>query len=95
MQPSFPKVYVRHDEIFVKSSIIHQQHRKNLEGKVIVKFYVDIDGTIKNPVVLKDGVGGGDYSCEAIRIVKVYAKMDSRNSKGKPVKVYLRFANYF
>ena len=30
-----------------------------LEGKVIVKFYIDTDGTVREPAVLKDGVGGG------------------------------------
>lgn len=32
-------------------------HENGLEGKVIVKFYIDTDGTVREPAVLKDGVG--------------------------------------
>lgn len=58
-----------------------------LEGKVLVKFYIDIDGTIKEPVVLKDAIGGG-ASAEAIRLVKSMPKWEPGTQNGKPVKVY-------
>jgi protein TonB len=58
-----------------------------LEGKVIVKFYVDTDGTVREPTVLKDGVGGG-CGDEAIRVVKAMPKWTPGSQRGKPVKVY-------
>lgn len=74
---------------FINRSLIYPRtaQENKLEGKVIVKFYVDIDGTIKNPVVLKDGVGGGAAD-EAIRIVKSMPKWIPGSQKGKLVRVY-------
>jgi protein TonB len=59
----------------------------NLEGKVVVKFTVDRDGSIKDPVVLKDGVGGG-CADEAIRVIKSMPKWTPGLQRGNPVKVY-------
>jgi protein TonB len=58
-----------------------------LEGRVIVKFYIDRDGTVRDPVVLKDNVGGG-CGDEAIRVVKSMPKWSPGSQRGKPVKVY-------
>lgn len=58
-----------------------------LEGKVIVKFYVDTDGTVRDPQVLKDGVGGGAGD-EAIRVIKTMPKWSPGSQRGKSVKVY-------
>ncbi|HNI31448.1 MAG TPA: energy transducer TonB, partial [Chitinophagales bacterium] len=58
-----------------------------LEGKVIVKFYIDTDGTVKDPTVLKDNVGGG-CGDEAIRVVKAMPKWTPGSQRGKAVKVY-------
>lgn len=59
----------------------------SLEGKVIIKFYVDTDGSVKDPVVLKDAVGGGCAE-EALRIVKSMPKWKPGYDRGKAVKVY-------
>ena len=58
-----------------------------LEGKVTVKFTVDKDGSIKDPIVLKDGVGGG-CADEAIRVIKTMPKWSPGLQRGNPVKVY-------
>lgn len=58
-----------------------------LEGKVIVKFFVDTDGSVKDPVVLKDGVGGGSAE-EAVRVIKKMPKWTPGTQRGKPVRVY-------
>jgi len=62
-------------------------NENGLEGKVIVKFYVDKDGTVREPVILKDGVGGGCGE-EAIRVVKAMPKWTPGLQRGNPVKVY-------
>lgn len=59
----------------------------NLEGKVIVKFYVDVDGSVRNPEILKDGVGGG-CADEAMRVVKAMPKWTPGTQRGKKVKVF-------
>ena len=61
--------------------------KNKLEGKVIVKFYIDIDGFVKEPFVLQDGVGGGAAE-EAIRLVSSMPKWKPGTQGGKPVKVY-------
>lgn len=58
-----------------------------LEGKVVVKFTVDKDGSIKDPIILKDGVGGG-CADEAIRVIKSMPKWSPGLQRGNPVKVY-------
>lgn len=58
-----------------------------LEGKVFVKFYIDIDGTAQNPVVIKDNVGGGCAE-EALKVIKNMPKWSPGMQKGEPVKVY-------
>jgi protein TonB len=58
-----------------------------LSGKVVVKFYIDVDGSVKDPVVLKDNVGGG-CGDEAIRVIKAMPKWSPGSQRGKTVKVY-------
>ncbi len=61
--------------------------KNKLEGKVKVKFYIDIDGYVKEPFILNDGVGGGAAE-EAIRLVSSMPKWTPGTQGGKPVKVY-------
>lgn len=74
---------------YINKNLIYPKLAKenNLEGKVLVKFYIDIDGSIKGAQVLKDGVGGGATE-EAIRLVNNMPKWTPGTQRGKPVKVY-------
>ena len=88
LQPSFPGGIVEMKKFISKNLVYPKKARENgLEGKVVVKFYIDIDGSIKEPVVLKDGVGGG-ADVEAIKLVKKMPKWSPGIDRGKPVKVY-------
>ena len=58
-----------------------------LEGKVIVKFYVDEFGKIRNPIIIRDGVGGG-ASEEALRIINEMPLWIPGMQNWKKVKVY-------
>lgn len=62
-----------------------QARRKGIEGKAIVQFYVDKDGTISD-VELLQGVGGGCDE-EAIRVVKESPKWTAAVHRGQKVKV--------
>ena len=89
IMPAFPDGGVPALMHFLQKNIRYpiEAAEKGLEGKVIVKFYLDTDGSVKDPVVIKDGVGGG-CADEAIRVVKSMPKWTPGFQKGKPVKVY-------
>ncbi|MBO6793386.1 MAG: energy transducer TonB [Balneolaceae bacterium] len=55
-----------------------------IEGRVVVQFVVDKEGTVVNPVVMR-GIGGGCDE-EAIRAVKL-AKFQPGMQRGRPVAV--------
>lgn len=75
--------------LFLQKNIIYPDvaRDKGLEGKVIVKYYIDVDGSVKDPFILMDGVGGG-CGDEAIRVVKLLPKWKPGSQNGKIVKVY-------
>lgn len=74
---------------YLKNNLQYPAHAKEygLEGKVIVKFIIDKDGSVLEPVILKDAVGGGAGD-EAIRLVKAMPKWTHGSQRGKPVRVY-------
>lgn len=88
VMPTFPGGPTELVKFLYKNIKYPSLARENgLEGKVIVKFYVDVDGTVREPVVLKDGVGGGCAE-EAVRVCKSMPKWSPGSQRGKNVKVY-------
>lgn len=88
ISPSFPGGVVELIKYLQKNTHYPSLARENgLSGTVIVKFYIDIDGSIKEPVVIKDGVGGG-CSNEAILVIKSMPKWTPGSINGRTVKVY-------
>ncbi len=61
---------------------------KGLQGKVIVKFIIDVDGTVIDQEILKNGTGSPELGEEAMRVVLQMPKWIPGTQKGKPVKVY-------
>lgn len=58
---------------------------KNIQGKILVEFIIDSDGTLGNIKVLRDiGHGTGE---EAIRVLKKSPKWIPGKQDGKPVRV--------
>ena len=88
VMPSYPGGIVELLK-FIQSNIKYPElaKKKKLEGKVIVKFYIDTDGSVKNPILLKDGVGGGTGD-EAIRVILSMPKWNTAIQNEKPVKAY-------
>lgn len=86
--PSFPNgkdalmKYLR-DNIHPYSSDIENGG----SGKVIIRFYVDTDGTVKNPEVIKDGIGGRCGEA-ALYAIKKMPKWKPGLQNGTPVKVF-------
>ena len=60
--------------------------KKNIEGKVFVKFVVEADGSITNITVLK-GVNE-ELDNEAIRVIKNMPKWNPGKDDGVPIRVY-------
>ena len=56
-------------------------------GKVVLRFYIDTDGSVRNPEIIKDGIGGrcGEV---AISAIKKMPKWKPGMQNGTPVKVY-------
>ncbi|MDW8287053.1 MAG: energy transducer TonB [Flammeovirgaceae bacterium] len=61
-----------------------QARRMNIEGKVVVQFVVDKDGSLTDIKVLR-GIGGGCDE-EAVRVLQKAAKWKPGKQRGKPVK---------
>lgn len=58
----------------------------NIEGRVIIQFVVNEDGSIGNAII-KKGIGGGCNE-EALRVVNTMPKWKPGMQNGKPLKVY-------
>jgi len=88
VMPSFPGGPAELMKYLSKNINYPSLARENgLEGKVIVNFYVDTDGAIKNPTIVKDPVGGGCAE-EALRVIKAMPKWSPGLQNGMPAKVY-------
>jgi TonB family protein len=88
IMPSFPGGGAELMKFLAKNTTYPVEARnKGLEGKVVVKFYIDIDGSIKDIKIVKDPVG---YGCaeEAIRVIKLMPKWTPGMQDGVPAKVY-------
>ena len=61
-----------------------------IEGTVVIRFYVDEQGQVQSPEILKE-IGGG-CGKEALRVVKKMSDLPDRwipgKQRGRPVKVY-------
>jgi periplasmic protein TonB len=77
----------------------HQMHypdtarKYNIEGRVLVKFVVNEDGTISDCTVEK-GIGGGCDE-EALRVIKSLPPWNPGIQDGKAVKVYFTIGLVF
>lgn len=58
--------------------------RMNIEGKVLIEFVINVDGTLSNVTVLK-GIGGG-CDQEAARVVSLSHQWNPAKQKGIPVQ---------
>ena len=61
-------------------------YENNIQGRVIVQFVVDKDGSITNVQVAQSG-GDPSLDKEAVRVVKAMPKWRPGMQKGKPVRV--------
>lgn len=94
IQPAFPgglKAFYKY--IGKKLKYPKIARRTHTEGKVIVQFVVDRDGSLTNIQVLK-GIGAGCDE-EAVRVLQHCPKWNPGKQRGKPVKVRMSFPIVF
>lgn len=65
----------------------------DVQGEVIVRFVVERDGTVTNPIIVK-GVDK-DLDKEALRVVKTMPRWNPGKNNGKVVKSYYYFPIIF
>jgi protein TonB len=88
VMPSFPGGEKALREYLAKHIKMREIDIANgLSGKLLIRFYVDVDGSIKDAKVIKDGVGGycGE---ESLRVVNKMPKWNPGMQNNTPVKVY-------
>jgi TonB family protein len=59
-----------------------------IQGKVYLKFVVDVDGTAKDFTVMKSVPGGQSLEQAAIEVCKKFPKFNPPMRDGKPIKTY-------
>lgn len=74
---------------FLKENLRYPKEalKKKIEGNIIVRLMIDKDGSVKDPIILKDNLGAGCAE-EALRLVQKMPKWWPGKEKGKAVKVY-------
>lgn len=73
---------------FLRKNITYppMERDNNIQGRVVVKFIVDVDGKIIEPQILKSVSPGMDK--EALRVVSLLSNFEPGTQGGVPVKVY-------
>lgn len=85
--PEFPGGAAKLYEFLGKKMIYPEAAaQKGVQGRVIVQFVVEKDGSVSNAKVVK-GVDK-DLDAEAIRVVKLLPKFTPGKTKGQPVRVW-------
>jgi TonB family protein len=74
---------------FISKNLTYPNNAREhgFQGKIVVKFTVDTDGSVVEPVILRND-GCEECGTEVIRVIKKFPKWTPGIQKGKPVKVY-------
>lgn len=82
---------------FISENLIYPEYavEKGIEGKVIVKFVVDIDGVAKDFEIERTSSGGQSLERAAIDVCKRFGKFKPAMQNGKPIKSYFSQAIVF
>lgn len=73
---------------YLKSNIIYPKdaRRKGIEGKVVLKFYIDIDGSVKDATIIKSVYPSID--AESLRLINKMPDWKPGSQYGRKIKVY-------
>ena len=87
-KPKFPGVMTSLQSYINRSLQYPQISRKNnSQGRVIVRFIINSNGTVTSPQVVRSS---GDFylDMEAVRVIESMPKWKPGKHKGKPVRVF-------
>jgi len=75
---------------FISKNVVYPEEarKKNLEGKVVIKFIIETDGSISNVEVVQSVAPILDE--EAVRVIKLMPKWKPGKQRGKFVRVYFQ-----
>ena len=81
---------------FIKKNIIYPTYEKknNITGRVDVKFVIEEDGSLSNPVITNSS-GNENLDKEALRVVSIMPKWKPGIQSDKPVRVYFNLPVMF
>jgi protein TonB len=73
---------------FINGNITYPKYERsnNIQGNVYVKFIVEKDGSITNPVILKSVTGSENLDAEVIRIINKMPNWTPGEHRGKSVR---------
>ncbi|MFT6923265.1 MAG: TonB family protein [Crocinitomicaceae bacterium] len=73
---------------FINTNITYPKYERsnNIQGNVYVKFVVEKDGSITNPVILKSVTGSKNFDAEVIRIINKMPNWKPGEHRGKSVR---------
>ena len=73
---------------FINTNVTYPKYERsnNIEGNVYVKFIVEKDGSITNPVILKSVAGSKNFDAEVIRIINKMPNWKPGEHRGKSVR---------
>jgi len=82
---------------FISDNLLYPEDavENGIEGKVIVKFVVDIDGVAKDFEIERTSSGGQSLERAAIDVCKRFGKFKPAMQNGKPIKSYFSQAIVF
>lgn len=75
---------------FISDNLLYPEDavENGIEGKVYLKFVVDVDGTAKDFKIMKSVPGGQSLEQAAIEVCKKFPKFNPPMRDGKPIKTY-------
>lgn len=75
---------------FISDNLVYPEDaiENGIEGKLFVKFVVDVEGTAKDFTIMKSVPGGQSLEVAAIEVCKKFPKFIPPMRNGKPIKTY-------
>lgn len=85
IKPTYKPGALRYLSANIKFPLIARE--SGFEGKVVVKFYVDIDGSLKDPVIIRND-GCIECANEVLKVIKSFPPWTPGYNDGFPVRTY-------
>ena len=90
IMPGFPNGGTQALMKFLFANIKYPKNAREagLQGKVVVKFIINTDGSIESPMIVNNNAANYELEKEAIRVISSMPKWIPASQQGKKVRVY-------